>query len=174
MIGYLCQHGHLAISITSSRGCTPITSLGIDYTFGPKRMSTSPKHSSSYYGMWGFRDWALSDDERLFAILSGYKYTYSSSAPTTYHRVLEFDVSRDDVWTCMDSYDVSPQFGEYTAIAYDASDDTFWIVHNAQRRVVNYDFEGNGQFTRSNKCTHIHQQVAQFTNVGKLINRLEV
>ncbi|MBI20576.1 MAG: hypothetical protein CMB73_08420 [Euryarchaeota archaeon] len=117
------------------------------------------KHSSSYYGMWGFRDWALSDDERLFAILSGYKYTYSSSAPTTYHRVLEFDVSRDDVWTCMDSYDVSPQFGEYTAIAYDASDDTFWIVHNAQRRVVNYDFEGNGQFTRS-------QQMYSYSSTG--------
>ena len=97
-------------------------------------MPAPQKHSSSYYGMWGFRDWALSDDERLFAILSGYKYTYSSTAPTTYHRVLEFDVSRDDVWTCMDSYDVSPQFGEYTAIAYDTSDGTFWIVYNAQRR----------------------------------------
>ena len=125
------------------------------------------KHSSSYYGMWGFRDWALSDDERLFAILSGYKYTYSSTAPTTYHRVLEFDVSRDDVWTCMDSYDVSPQFGEYTAIAYDTSDDTFWIVHNAQRRIVNYDFEGNGQYTRSQEMYSYSSSAGSAYECGK-------
>ena len=31
-----------------------------------------------------------------------------------------------------------------------------------------------GSLQDPNKCTHIHQQVAQFTNVGKLINRLEV
>ncbi|MEC8142007.1 MAG: hypothetical protein VX071_00790, partial [Candidatus Thermoplasmatota archaeon] len=31
------------------------------------------KHSSSYYGQWGFRDWVVTDDERLYAILSGYK-----------------------------------------------------------------------------------------------------
>ena len=105
-------------------------------------------HTSSYYGQYGFRDWALSDDEKLYAILSGYKYFYSSTAPTQYHRVLEFDVSRDNVWVCTDSYDVSAQFGDYTGIAYDREDDTFWIVHNSQRRIVEYEFEGNGVFSR--------------------------
>ena len=33
------------------------------------------KHSSSYYGYYGFRDWTVTDDERLFGILSGYRYT---------------------------------------------------------------------------------------------------
>ncbi|MGB0612259.1 MAG: hypothetical protein ACPGMW_06500, partial [Poseidonia sp.] len=31
------------------------------------------KHSSSYYGYYGFRDWTITDDERLFGILSGYR-----------------------------------------------------------------------------------------------------
>ena len=108
------------------------------------------KHSSSYYGQYGFRDWTITDDERLFGILSGYKYTYSSSAPTQYHRVIEMDISRDDVWTCIDSYDVSPQFGDYTGIAYDREQDLVWILHNSQRRIVPYTFDGNspGQYSR--------------------------
>ena len=108
------------------------------------------KHSSTYYGQYGFRDWTITDDERLFGILSGYKYTYSSSAPTQYHRVVEMDISRDDVWTCIDSYDVSPQYGDYTGIAYDREQDLVWILHNSQRRIVPYTFDGNspGQYTR--------------------------
>ena len=43
------------------------------------------KHSSSYYAYYGFRDWTITDDERLFGILSGYRYTYGSSAPVNYH-----------------------------------------------------------------------------------------
>ena len=116
-----------------------------------KAQCTLPqKHSSTYYGQYGFRDWTITDDERLFGILSGYKYTYSSSAPTQYHRVVEMDISRDDVWTCIDSYDVSPQYGDYTGIAYDRELDLVWIVHNSQRRIVPYTFDGNspGQYTR--------------------------
>ena len=77
-------------------------------------MYTPQKHSSSYYGYYGFRDWTITDDERLFGILSGYRYTYGSTAPVNYHRVMEMDVSRDDTWTCIDSYDISPSVGEYT------------------------------------------------------------
>ena len=107
-------------------------------------------HSSTYYANYGFRDWTITDDERMFAILSGYKYHYSSSAPTQYHRVLEMDISRDDVWTCIDSYDVSPQYSEYTAIAYDRTTEDVWIVHNAQRRIVPYTFSEtpDGTYTR--------------------------
>jgi len=107
-------------------------------------------HSSSYYGSYGFRDWTITDDERMFAILSGYRYHYQSSAPTQYHRVLEMDISRDDTWKCIDSYDVSPQYSDYTAIAYDRDTEDVWIVHNAQRRIVPYTFGElpNGQYTR--------------------------
>jgi hypothetical protein len=103
-----------------------------------------------YYGSYGFCDWTIIDDERMFAILSGYRYHYSSSAPTQYHRVLELDISRDDTWTCIDSYDVSPQYSDYTALSYDRSTDQVWIVHNAQRRIVPYTFseQVNGQYTR--------------------------
>ena len=107
-------------------------------------------HPSSYYGSYGFRDWTITDDERMFAILSGYRYHYSSSAPTQYHRVLEMDISRDDTWKCIDSYDVSPQYSDYTAISYDRNTEEVWIVHNAQRRIVPYTFgdQPDGQYTR--------------------------
>ena len=110
-------------------------------------------HSSSFYGSYGFRDWTITDDERMFAILSGYRYHYSSTAPTQYHRVLEMDISRDDTWKCIDSYDVSPQYSDYTGIAYDRTTDEVWIVHNAQRRIVSYSFgdQADGQYTRGQK-----------------------
>ena len=74
----------------------------------------------------------MTDDERLFGILSGYRYTYGSTAPVNYHRILEMDISRDDTWTCIDSYDVSPSVGEYTGIAYDRDTDQV-RVGGAQR-----------------------------------------
>lgn len=109
------------------------------------------KHSSSYYGYYGFRDWTITDDERLFGILSGYRYTYGSSAPVNYHRVMEMDISRDDTWTCIDSYDISPSVGEYTGIAYDRETGQVWVAHNAMNRLYGYDFSGDGTstYTRS-------------------------
>ncbi|RPG75311.1 MAG: hypothetical protein CBE08_003945 [Euryarchaeota archaeon TMED248] len=106
--------------------------------------------SSSYYSYYGFRDWTVTDDERLFGILSTYRYHYSSSAPAANHRVLEFDISKDDVWTCLDSYDISPQYNDYTGIAYDASRDVVWVLHNSQRRIVSYEFDEmqTGSYTR--------------------------
>ena len=104
-------------------------------------------HSSTYYGMYGFRDWTFTDDERMFGILSGYRYFYGTSAPVQYHRVLEFDVRYDDVWTCTDSYDVQAQYGDYTGIAYDRDRELVWIAHNQQRKIVSYTFE-DGSFER--------------------------
>jgi hypothetical protein len=109
------------------------------------------KHSSSYYAYYGFRDWTITDDERLFGILSGYRYSYGSTAPVNYHRVLEMDISRDDTWTCIDSYDISPSVGEYTGIAYDRDTGKVWVAHNAMNRLYAYDFagDGTGSYTRS-------------------------
>ncbi len=109
------------------------------------------KHSSSYYAYYGFRDWTVTDDERMFGILSGYRYSYGSTAPVNYHRVLEMDISRDDTWTCIDSYDISPSVGEYTGIAYDRDTGKVWVAHNAMNRLYAYDFSGDGTstYTRS-------------------------
>ena len=109
------------------------------------------KHSSSYYAYYGFRDWTVTDDERLFGILSGYRYSYGSTAPVNYHRVLEMDISRDDTWTCIDSYDISPSVGEYTGIAYDRDTGEVWVAHNSMNRLYSYDFSGDGTstYTRS-------------------------
>ena len=110
-------------------------------------MHTSAEASSSYYGYYGFRDWTVTDDERLFGILSGYRYTHGSSAPVNYHRAMEMDISRDDTWTCIDSYDISPSVGEYTGIAYDRQTDQVWVAHNAMNRLYAYDFAGDGTGT---------------------------
>ena len=130
-------------------------------------------HPSTYYGSYGFRDWTVTDDERMFAILSGYRYHYSSSAPTQYHRVVELDISRDDIWTCLDTYDVSPQYSDYTAIAYDRSTEEVWIVHNThaasfhthsqQQVMVNI----NAVLT----CIPIHLHPAHHLNVVRLGNK---
>ena len=110
------------------------------------------KHPSSYSGYYGFRDWTVTDDERLFGILSGYRTT-QSTASVNYHRVMEMDISRDDIWTCIDSYDVSPSVGEYTGIAYDRNSSEVWIAHNAINRLYSYDFasDGTGSYTRSSE-----------------------
>ena len=136
-------------------------------------------HPSTYYGSYGFRDWTITDDERMFAILSGYRYHYTSSAPTQYHRVLELDISRDDTWTCIDSYDVSPQYSDYTAIAYDRTSEEVWIVHNTQRRIVPYTFSetADGQYTRgSNMYSYSSSSGTSFEcgKTGQQVRGLEV
>jgi len=94
-----------------------------------------------------FRDWTITDDERMFGIFTTYRYLYGNQISEQYHRVLEFDIRNDDVWTCLNSYDVSPQYGDYSAISYDKSRDLIWIVHNSQRRIVSYEFD-SGTFDR--------------------------
>lgn len=100
-------------------------------------------HASSYYGQWGFRDWVVTDDERLYAILSGYKYFYTASANALYHRILEFDISNENEWICMNSF--QPQgFGDYTGITYDSEEETIWVLHNQQRRIQSYTISSTG------------------------------
>ena len=133
-------------------------------------------HSSTYYGQYGFRDWALADDERLLAILSGYKYFYGSTAPTQYHRVLELDVSSDDEWVCTASYDISPQFGDYTGIAYDREDGTFWVAHNSQRRLVEYNM-ADGTWSRHSEMFSYSSSASsawECGTTGQMVRGLEV
>ena len=37
--------------------------------------------TSTYYKGYGFRDWAITDDEIMYGIFTTYRYLYSSSAP---------------------------------------------------------------------------------------------
>ena len=135
--------------------------------------------SSSYYSYYGFRDWTVTDDERLFGILSTYRYHYSSSAPANNHRVLEFDISKDDVWTCLDSYDISPQYNDYTGIAYDSSRDVVWVLHNSQRRIVSYEFGEmpTGSYTRGSTIyTYFSSSSSSYEcgKTGQQVRGLEV
>ena len=57
------------------------------------------------------------------------------------------DISRDSVWTCIDSYDISAGAGDYTGIAYDRDTEKVWVVHNQGGKIVSYDFSGDGTST---------------------------
>ena len=106
------------------------------------------KPSSTYYAAYGFRDWTITPDEKMFGIFSTYRYHYGSTAPVQYHAVLEIDIRYDDVWKCVDTYDISAQFSDYTGIAYDRVSDEIWVAHGSQRRLVSYEFLGNGNYDR--------------------------
>jgi hypothetical protein len=117
-------------------------------TFDQANCQLQPVYPSTYYGQYGFRDWTLGPDEKLYGILSGYKNHYNNNLQTPYERVVKIDVRYDDVWTCEEVYDISSQFGDYSAISYDRIEDKIWVVHNSGRRLVSYDFQDNGYFER--------------------------
>ena len=92
---------------------------------------------------WGFRDWVVTDDERLYAIFSGIDIFTTQSANQQYHAILEFDISNENEWICMNSF--QPQgFGDYTGITYDSEEKTIWVLHNQQRTIQSYTVNSNG------------------------------
>ncbi|MEC8609034.1 MAG: hypothetical protein VXY42_00860, partial [Candidatus Thermoplasmatota archaeon] len=108
------------------------------------------KYSSAYYGMWGFRDWVVTDDERLYAILSGYRYFYDSIANQQYHAILEFDISNENEWICMNSF--NPQgSGDFTGITYDPAENTIWVLHNQERTIQSYTVNSIGDFVKGDE-----------------------
>ena len=123
--------------------------------------------SSTYYKAYGFKDWTINDEEMLYGIFTTYKYMYSNSNPTQHSRVLAIDVSDDWVWRCVDSYDISPQYGEYSGISYDRDTDKIWVAHAQQRRIVSYDFGDNGQFTRGEEQYSFSSSSSSSTECGK-------
>ena len=123
--------------------------------------------SYSYYKAYGFKDWTITDDEMLYGIFSTYKYAYSQSTPTVNLRVLAIDVSDDWVWKCVDSYDLSPQYGEYNGISFDRDTGKIWVVHGQQRRIVSYEFSDNGQFNRGQEMYSFSSGSTSTTECGK-------
>ena len=110
-----------------------------------------PVGSSSWSGYYGFRDWTIGDDERLYAILG----TDRSSAAVNTLRLMVFDIRYEDVWTCIQSYDISTSsYGPYTGISYDRSRDVIWVLHTARRTVVPYTFNDDGTFQRDSNSQY--------------------
>ncbi len=128
-----------ATQITTPPNNSP---LRPDLDFGSCSGPTPPSSWQSY----GWRDWAVTDDERVFGILSSYR----GSNAVQYHRVVEWDIRDPLAWKCIASYDVSTQsYGDYTGISYDRTRDSIWINHNVRKTLVQYDFNGDGTFTRN-------------------------
>ena len=99
------------------------------------------------YQYYGWRDWAVTDDERAFGIISSYR----GQNAVQYHRIVEWDIRHPLAWECISSYDVSTGgYGDYTGIAYDRSRDSIWVNHGVRKTIIQYDFDGNGGFTRNN------------------------
>ncbi|MBD19212.1 MAG: hypothetical protein CMB13_06230 [Euryarchaeota archaeon] len=94
---------------------------------------------------YGIRDWAISDDERAFGLLT----TYYSSTSSQYHRVVEFDIRYPTTWTCLAVHDPSTNnHGDYSGISYDRTRDVVWVNHNLLNRVVAYHAD-DGSFDRN-------------------------
>ena len=111
--------------------------------------------SSSWNRYYGFRDWTVTDDERLFGILSTYlPYSGSGYTDTQYHRVLEIDIKYDNIWTCKEVYDIS-NYGPYTGISYDRVSQEIWVLHDNQRKLVPYEFQPGGSYVALTQDAYI-------------------
>ena len=106
---------------------------------------------------YGIRDWAITDDERAFGLLT----TYYSSTSSQYHRIIEFDIRYINEWKCLAVHDPSTNnHGDYSGISYDRSRDLIWVNHNLLNRVVAYHVEDGG-FTRNSTLFYSY-----FMNTG--------
>ena len=123
--------------------------------------------TSTYYKGYGFKDWTITDDEMLYGIFSTYRYPYSTSTPLQNIRLLAIDVSDDWTWNCVESYDISTQYGEYNGISFDRETGKIWVAHSSQRRLVSYDFGENGQYTRGEDMYVFSSGSSSSTECGK-------
>ncbi|MDP7042899.1 MAG: hypothetical protein QF807_02670 [Candidatus Thalassarchaeaceae archaeon] len=99
----------------------------------------------TYYSYYGFRDWTIGDDEKLYAIL-GLNRQYTSISDLV---LVVMDIRYEDVWTCLNTYDISTNsFGPYTGISYDRSRDVIWVLHSIRKSITPYTFNSDGTFDR--------------------------
>ncbi|MBS72462.1 MAG: hypothetical protein CMO20_05890 [Thermoplasmata archaeon] len=99
----------------------------------------------SYYSYYGFRDWTIGDDEKLYGIL-GLNRQYTTSNDLI---LVVMDIRYEDVWTCLNTYDLSSNsYGPYTGISYDRSRDAIWVLHSVRNAVTGYIFNSDGTFER--------------------------
>ena len=99
----------------------------------------------TYYSYYGFRDWTIGDDEKMYGIL-GLNRQYTSITDLV---LVVMDIRYEDVWTCLNTYDISTNsFGPYTGISYDRSRDVLWVLHSVRKSVTPYTFNSDGTFDR--------------------------
>ena len=130
-------------------------SNGSQMTTGPNNQPLKPDldlgtctvpNLASTWQAYGWRDWAVTDDERVFGIISSYR----GQNAVQYHRIVEWDIKHPLAWKCISSYDVSSGgYGDYTAISYDRTRDTVWVNHGVRKSVIQYEFDGAGGFERN-------------------------
>ena len=128
---------------------------GTQMTTGPNNQALRPDLDigtcsvpslASTWQAYGWRDWAITDDERAFGILSAYR----GQNAVQYHRIVEWDIRHPFAWKCISSYDVSSGgYGDYTAISYDRTRDSVWVNHGVRKSVIQYEFDGAGGFERN-------------------------
>ena len=100
---------------------------------------------STWSAYYGFRDWTIGDDEKLYGIL-GLNRQYSSINELV---LVVMDIRYEDVWTCLNTYDISTNsYGPYTGISYDRSRDLVWVLHGARSTITPYTFNSDGSFER--------------------------
>jgi len=103
---------------------------------------------------YGWRDWAITDDERVFGILSSYRNSNSAQ----YHRIVEWDIRYPLAWKCLSSYDVSSGgYGDYSGISYDRTRDSIWVNHATMKSIIQYEFDGQGGFERNGTDYYTYQ-----------------
>lgn len=103
---------------------------------------------SAYYG---FRDWTIGDDERMYGILG----LNRQSAGVNDLVMVVMDVRYEDVWTCINTYDISVNsFGPYTGISYDRSRDLVWVLHSVRSSILPYTFNDDGTFERDSSLQY--------------------
>ncbi|GIS43305.1 MAG: hypothetical protein Ct9H90mP16_03750 [Candidatus Poseidoniales archaeon] len=130
-------------------------SNGSQMTIGPNNQPLKPDldlgtctvpNLASTWQAYGWRDWAVTDDERVFGIISSYR----GQNAVQYHRIVEWDIKHPLAWKCISTYDVSSGgYGDYTGISYDRTRDTVWVNHGVRKSVIQYEFDGAGGFERN-------------------------
>ncbi|MEE2812087.1 MAG: hypothetical protein VX320_02600 [Candidatus Thermoplasmatota archaeon] len=106
------------------------------------------------YQYYGWRDWAVTDDERVFGILS----TYRGQNTPQYHRIIEWDIRYPLAWRCISSYDISSGgYGDYSAISYDRTRDSIWVNHATMKSIIQYEFDGQGGYERNGTDYYTYQ-----------------
>ena len=99
------------------------------------------------YSAYGWRDWAVTDDERVFGIISSWRGQNGAQ----YNKIVEWDIRHPLAWKCISSYDVSSGgYGDFTAISYDRTRDSVWVNHGVRKSIIQYEFDGAGSFERNN------------------------
>ncbi len=99
------------------------------------------------WSAYGFRDFAVDDEEHVYGILQTYRTTSTPSANE--ERVIKFDIRDPNHWRCIAVYDPSSGGqGSYSGIAFDRDKQVVWLAHDSRKQLIGYYFRDDGAFDR--------------------------